>query len=186
MVISCYRFCNVIIVDDGSTSPVFYDQNAGIKYLRHETNHGFYQARNTGTHAATTEWIATLDDDDLFDPAGLAFIFQFAITCRADIIHFPIFTFKHPDISRYSQWATHPDISIQGFCVRNQIPSGSWFRKSVWETLHGFQIPEAEDWDFWLRALKAGFKFAYCPKPVYWHRRSSRSKWWNARQVLYQ
>jgi GT2 family glycosyltransferase len=49
----------------------------------------------------------------------------------------------------------------------NSIPGVSWFKKSVWENIGGFTWDKAEDWDFWLRAYKAGYKFQYFPEVVY-------------------
>ncbi len=58
----------IIIVDDGSNDNL---ENALlpystpiIKYIRHETNKGASEARNTGIRAASYEYIAFLDSDD--------------------------------------------------------------------------------------------------------------------------
>lgn len=65
----------VIVVDDGSATPVTFDaaRMAGIPLaiLRHERNRGPAAARNTGMGAARTQWISFLDSDDRLLPGTL-------------------------------------------------------------------------------------------------------------------
>ena len=63
----------IIVVDDGST-----DQSAelaerlGAKVIR-QANQGVSAARNVGIRAATSEWIAFIDQDDVWAPEKLEF-----------------------------------------------------------------------------------------------------------------
>src|SRR5205085_9235299 len=71
-----YGVCvEVIVVDDGST-----DDTAGrirriddtrVRLSRKETAVGVAAARNRGIDLATTEWVAFLDDDDVWSPSKL-------------------------------------------------------------------------------------------------------------------
>jgi GT2 family glycosyltransferase len=51
------------------------------------------------------------------------------------------------------------------------------FRRSVWKTLNGFDesMRVASDYDFWLRAAKAGFKFKYAPFTLSYYRLHQKS-----------
>jgi hypothetical protein len=63
----------IIVVDDASideTASVCREL-AGIKYIRLERNQGVAGARNVGTMASSSEFIAFLDDDDLRLPGSL-------------------------------------------------------------------------------------------------------------------
>ncbi len=154
-------FEDIIIVDDGSDII-----DVGKRYwatVRHETNKGFYEARNTGCNLVKTEWIASLDDDDEFIRENVEELKEFLKATDADIVHFPCLMFG--DVN--GLWGDRAN--MDNILLANQIPSGSWFKKSVWEKVK-FKLPEAEDWDFWARAKKHGFKFAYFPKPIYKHR----------------
>lgn len=46
--------------------------------------------------------------------------------------------------------------------IRNTIPITSLFRKKCWEDAGGFdeKVPGYEDWDFWIRVMRAGWQVA--------------------------
>lgn len=156
-----FLFDEIILVDDGSAEPI--PDFPRVKKIRHETNKGFYQARNTGIKNSQYEIIASLDDDDLFNQRNVIELRKFVNKNDSDIWHFPIMMFGEQS----GEWGSSNTIGLPG---SNVIPSGSWFKKSVWEKLGGFQYPLAEDWDFWARAKKKGMKFTFFQKPVYQHR----------------
>ena len=66
----------VIVVDDNDPNSEFrksttelmarYSDNSKVKYICHEVNKNGAAARNTGIKASTGDYIAFLDDDDLF------------------------------------------------------------------------------------------------------------------------
>ena len=58
----------VIVVDDGSSdeTPARLAERHDVRVVRHRTRLGVSRARNSGIAAARGEWIAFLDDDDLW------------------------------------------------------------------------------------------------------------------------
>ncbi len=64
----------VVVIDDGSAFPAAdaIAPEPRVRVLRNETSQGVARARNRGIEAATTEWVAFLDDDDLWAPDKLA------------------------------------------------------------------------------------------------------------------
>lgn len=63
----------LILVDDCSSTEIpkgFFEELkiSGVIYIRHETNKGLAAARNSAIHAATGEFFAFCDDDDLWPP----------------------------------------------------------------------------------------------------------------------
>lgn len=72
---SCSKW-EIIVVDDGSTSPMVRPDDARlndgrIRWLRHQSNQGVSAARNTGVAAARGLFIAFLDSDDEWMPRKL-------------------------------------------------------------------------------------------------------------------
>ena len=59
---------SIIVVDDGSASPI--DRGDAI-VIRHETARGPAAARNAGIARTSAEWVVLLDDDDELLPAGV-------------------------------------------------------------------------------------------------------------------
>lgn len=69
-----YPAAEIIVVDDGSkdeTREVLASYGSRIKAISQE-NGGLSAARNTGIRAASSEWVAFLDDDDEHVPERLA------------------------------------------------------------------------------------------------------------------
>jgi glycosyltransferase involved in cell wall biosynthesis len=63
----------VIVVDDGSAepAPAAVTGDERVHLIRRKTSHGVAAARNAGIAAATAEWTAFLDDDDVWAPRKL-------------------------------------------------------------------------------------------------------------------
>lgn len=170
-------FDEYIIVDDGSKVPLqlsFLADPSLYKLIRHETNKGFYEAKNTAVKAATGDVMCTLDDDDYFDRGGTCLLKEKASKTEGDVYHFQLQMFG-ADNGIYGGGAEPKNLTSF-----NSIPGISWFKKSMWEAIGGFTYEWAEDWDFWLRAFKAGYKFTYFPEIVYYNNRrpDSRSAGW--------
>ncbi len=190
-------FDEIIFVDDASTVPVHdylvsiigggkpitdlndyswvhKDGYTPLKFIRHETNKGFHEAKNTATKAASGDVIATLDWDDYFDRGGVGLLKEFSNKNEGDVYHFQLQMFG-TDRGIYGGGA-----KPEWLTSFNSIPGISWFKKSMWEAIGGFTYDMAEDWDFWLRAFKAGYKFSYFPGIVYYNNRrpDSRSASW--------
>ncbi|MBW3629359.1 MAG: glycosyltransferase family 2 protein [Gemmatimonadetes bacterium] len=66
----------IVLVDDGSPEPLRVDVRAEnvatpVRVVRHPRNRGIPAARNSGVKAASSEWIAFLDQDDEWTPDKL-------------------------------------------------------------------------------------------------------------------
>jgi glycosyltransferase involved in cell wall biosynthesis len=156
-------FDEIIVIDDHSDEPI------EINYLpcivkRNDVNLRFTESRNLGNLLATGDIIATLDHDDIFISDNVKKLKEFIELNDSDVWHFPIEQFGDVD----GIWCR--DAVTDSIYDNNQIPSGSWYKRKVWEEIGGFKTPEYEDWNFWLRLYKQKKKFTYFPFPVYRHR----------------
>jgi LmbE family N-acetylglucosaminyl deacetylase/glycosyltransferase involved in cell wall biosynthesis len=60
--------CEIVVVNDGGAKP----DVDGVTLIEHETSRGRAEAGNAGARAASSAFLAFLDDDDLFYPEHLA------------------------------------------------------------------------------------------------------------------
>lgn len=155
----------VIVVDDGSrdgtAERVRRLKDGVVRAIRHERPLGVAKARNTGIAAAQGEWIAFLDDDDLWAPRKLGAQLDIAVGSGADLAYAgavavderrrPLFAFPLPPAdglaARLLRW--------------NDVPAGGSnviTRAELLRQLGGFdeQLFQLADWDLWIRLALAG------------------------------
>lgn len=84
------EFGEVIVVDDGSTTP-YQNRNPqpGLGLLRLAVNSGPSAARNHGARSTQAEWLIFLDDDDKLEPGLIAWIRKQDNRLKAlELVHF--------------------------------------------------------------------------------------------------
>lgn len=133
-----------------------------------------------------TEWVCCFSDDDYFYKENLSKITsQFYNKIDADVIHFKfhISGYVPPQDIRcwfgkkeYDLFEKNP-ITSKLLEKHNRLPAASFFRKSAWEKVGGFQGDKCHDWDLWKRMAAVGCKFKYFDYLVYNHVRRENSAW---------
>jgi len=89
----------ILIVDDCSTDGSLYLarelawRHPNVRVLSRATNGGASEARRDGIAAATQEWVAFVDTDDLLEPGALAAAYRGAHTAQADICIWELWRF---------------------------------------------------------------------------------------------
>lgn len=151
-------FDEIIIVDDGSEMPIL---NATV---RHNKNYGLYKAKNTGINLATGDIIAFLDDDDELIPEMVKEMKDFVEENEADIYSFHVQCFGESK-NTYGGGENPEQLKES-----NQFVGVSWIKRNLWQELGGFTYKYAEDWEFFIKAHKAGKKFIVFPKIFYKYR----------------
>ena len=177
-----YSDLEVLIVDDGSndgTSEIaraLTQRDPARITVIHQENRGLAAARNTALEAARGRVMALLDSDDVWDPGFLSA--QMAIlddhpeidivTGNARFLGGP----KHGHPVR-----PHPDRRPEPhletiLADEEAVFIMSVFRRHVYESIGGFneQFRTNEDYEYWLRAAKAGFAFMRNSLPLGWYR----------------
>jgi glycosyltransferase involved in cell wall biosynthesis len=155
----------VVVVDDGSA-----DQTPGavealgderIRLVRHERPRGVAGARNAGIAAATGEWVAFLDDDDLWAPHKLRTQLAVAAERGADFTYTgALFVSANlePLLEREAPAATE---LIERIPLANPVAAGGSsvvVRAELARAVGGFddKLEQLTDWDMWWRLAEAG------------------------------
>lgn len=161
-----YSNWEVWIIDDGSVDDTaqigkeYSNKESRINYL-YQTNQGLSASRNLGMKQAKGDFLLFLDADDWFEPDLLSKYLKL-ISSNPD---FNLFR------CGYAYW-DYPN----GYCFHMHNPSGAGkifpevltqnigpchsilIRRDFAENLGGFDVnlKSCEDWDFWIRAGRAG------------------------------
>ncbi len=148
----------IIVVDDGSsdnTDEMMSEQFPQCSYIQ-QPNLGVSAARNRGIEAATGEWLAFLDSDDIWLPGKLE--------AQRDLLHqYREVRICHTeeiwirDGKRVNQMKKHAKAG--GHIFRNCLPlcvispSSVIIHRSLFAEVGLFdeQLPACEDYDLWLR-----------------------------------
>jgi glycosyltransferase involved in cell wall biosynthesis len=152
----------VIIVDDYSAVPVARSlKRVGgrIDVMRLREHSGVAAARNTGLAAAETEWVAFLDDDDLWSPTKLRKQLDSAMRHEADWAYCGALMFQGRRIVGFLQAEPAAEIGLR-LLVSNGVPAGGSSviaRVDLLRSLGGFdeRFSHLDDWDAWIRLAQA-------------------------------
>jgi hypothetical protein len=171
----------MLVVDDGSSDETprivasYAQRDARIRLLR-QANAGPSAARNRAMREARGKFFALLDSDDRWAPGFLA--------AQLDVFE------RHPDTALVTAngyflggpfdgrptrplAAGHPILPLMELIANESaVFIMTVFRREVCETIGGFDERQwrSEDYDFWLRAAAAGFRFRRNPAPLGWYR----------------
>jgi glycosyltransferase involved in cell wall biosynthesis len=156
----------VIVVDDGSTdNSGGVAETLGARVVRRR-NGGLSAARNTGIQAASGQWIALLDADDVWAPEKLER--QVAVIRSSSVLVYTgIHTFNETGV-RSPTHAVLPKQARGMLRYRNPIvPSTVLVRRDALINAGGFRedIRACEDWDMWFRLLQTG-RYECVPEPL--------------------
>lgn len=161
-----YKNVEVIVVNDGSPDNT---SEVARKYpvrLVEKPNGGLSSARNAGIKAAKGKWILTLDSDDKIDPTYI----QKAIGLN-DIVSCDLITFGDEN-QKWDSPNTFPTLDQE--IMDNQIHCCSLYKKEIWDKIGGYDENMKlgyEDWDFWIRAMIAGYKIQVLREPLFFYRK---------------
>ncbi|MBD2484138.1 glycosyltransferase [Planktothrix sp. FACHB-1365] len=163
-----YSNYEIIIVDDGSTDNTHqiiqhyiekYQNQSLIRYI-FQPNQGVAAARNRGIQEARGEFIALLDQDDMFWPEKLAHqVACFQANPDVAIINsgWRLIDENNNRISDIEPWHNLPNLTLETWVTRTPIlPSALMFRRDTWQKIGGFdsRFNGVDDVDFiWRLAL---------------------------------
>ena len=166
----------VIVVDDGSTDELTREvlyraaEQPGCRVFR-QANAGPAAARNRGITEARGEFILFLDSDNKIRPEyitqGVAVLRQ---NPRVGVVYARADFFGDDTAPRF----TGQPFDGYKLLSQNFIDMCSVIRRRMWEELGGLDehrlIIGHEDWEFWIRAYKAGWQFHYLDQVLFDYR----------------
>ena len=174
-----YKNVEIILVDDGSTEKesirVFDDlKKLGFQTYRQE-NAGPSAARNLGISHSRGKYILPVDADDKIRPIYIEKAVHYMeshtqcgiVYCKAEFFG-----------ARSGLWNL-PKYSIEQMLLNNCIFVSALFKRTDWETVHGYDSNMKyglEDYEFWLSIIELG-QGVYCiPEVLFLYRIKSVSR----------
>ena len=181
LIAQSHRDWECIVVDDGSPDDtaevvralIAQNPERRIRLLR-QANQGLGAARNSGIRASMGRYILPLDADDRLAPEMLE-------RCVALLDARPGISIAFTDAQLFGvqghRWNTGP-FTLEAELQDNRIPYCSLYRRGVWDAVGGYDPTRRlshEDWEFWLHALKRGFRGERIAEPLFHYRTAAAS-----------
>ena len=174
----------VIVVDeasdDGTAEFLAGLRDERVSVIRHKTAEGLPRARNEGIASATTEWVAMVDDDDLWAPTKLAS--QLSALGRDPVAAWSCVggVFVDDRLTVLGQHRLARDADVRRLLLEANVIPGSassvLVRTEAIRSVGGFreELRWGEDWDLWIR-LSSLSPPAVVDRPLMAYRLSSTS-----------
>ena len=150
---------DVIVVNDGGEYlDRFIDYSENFTFIHFSSNSGVAHARNQGIRYAIHDYIICLDSDDILEERIKD------IECTTDIVAIGHKHFGEQDNIHLPK----ENLTLEDFKDYNQMCVSSPFKKSIWEKVGGFDemLTGYEDWEFWIRCLRAGATISIVKEPL--------------------
>ena len=153
----------VIVVDDGSTddtAAVLRSFGDRLRVVRHERALGVSAARNRGIEEARGEWVAFLDDDDLWAPDKLALQLEALRRDHKGWAYAGAVEITVDNRILAGQPPVPPERIVDELATRNMMPAGASnvMVRKAWLSTSGFDgsLHHSADWDLWIRLARRG------------------------------
>lgn len=153
----------VIVVDDGSEVPppdIAALNDPRVSLIRSERHAGASAARNAGIAHARADWIAFLDDDDMWAPHRLASVLTAVQNAGADFGYSSVLVLDRDLRPAWVARGSSPDVLSDFLRRGNPIPAAASnlvAKASLLARVGGFdEASSAMTWDLCLRLARAG------------------------------
>lgn len=192
--------CEIVIVNDGSTDELSIEVLKKLESEKqftiiHQENKGPAAARNNAVKHSKGRYLLFLDSDNKIRPALVEKGLQILDSNEGDIVYGNAQFFGDSSKPMFKPGPLNVSLLV----ARNYIDMCALVCREVWEKTGGFDENEKlrkgqEDWDLWLRAVKAGFKFYYIDEVVFDYRvrkvsltnADTEERYYTARKYIYE
>jgi glycosyltransferase involved in cell wall biosynthesis len=164
----------VVVVDDASSDETAFGlerlEDERVRTVRHSERGGLAEARNTGIAAARSDWVAFLDDDDLWAPDKLRRQLELAHATGASFVYSPALYVDDERRSVEIARAPDPEQLRPRLLAGEAIPAGGSnviVKTEPIREVGGFdsKIFHIGDFDCWIR-LDRICRAAACEEPL--------------------
>ncbi len=197
--VSSLRGLRVIVVDDGSSTPLgpedFVGAHCDVEVLRHPRSKGPAAARNTGLAACTTEFVAFLDSDVAPRRGWLEALLGHFCDPTVALVAPRIVGLAHNEnvVARYEAVHSSLDLGereapVLPHSTVSYVPSAAIIcRCSAIRGIGGFDetMDSGEDVDLCWRLIEAGARLRYEPIALVAHDHRTELRDWLARKAFY-
>jgi glycosyltransferase involved in cell wall biosynthesis len=168
-----YRPLEIIVSDDGSTDDIeraLSPYRSRVAVLTND-HRGPSAARNAALRAASGDFVAILDADDVYEPGRLAALAELtASRPELDILATDaVLEREGKDVGRfYREDFTFPEDNHRREILRRCFLCAPAIRRRRLEAIGGFDeaLISAEDWDCWIRAILDGARAGLAAEPL--------------------
>ena len=197
--VSTLRGLRIVIVDDGSSTPVRHEDFAAghpdLEILRHAQSKGPAAARNTGFAACTTDYVAFLDSDVVPRRGWLEALLGHFCDPTVALVAPRIVGLAQTDhlVGRYEAVRSSLDLGqreapVIPYTSVSYVPSAAIIcRASTLRDINGFDetLRSGEDVDLCWRLVEAGARLRYEPIAQVAHDHRTELRDWVARKAFY-
>lgn len=164
----------VLVVNDGvgyeTTALIESLGDPRIRVVRNAGRAGMGGARNSGIAAAASDWIAFLDDDDLWAPTKLAAQLAVGEESGAGWVYAGDVTVDEELRVRAGSPPPSPRAVVDDLVRHNTVPAGAsnvMVRRDILDVAGRFdpELQISADWDMWLRLARTSPP-ACVPRPL--------------------
>ncbi|MCP9275375.1 mycofactocin biosynthesis glycosyltransferase MftF [Mycolicibacterium arenosum] len=193
------RGLRVVVVDDGSATPVsaaaFEGLHCDVVVLRHERSKGPSAARNAGMAACQTDFVAFLDSDVVPRRGWLEALLGHFCDPAVALVAPRIVGLREPDslVGRYEAVRSsldlgHREAPVIPYGTVSYVPSAAIVcRRSALLELGGFDesMESGEDVDLCWRMVESGARLRYEPIALVAHDHRTQLREWFLRKAFY-
>jgi GT2 family glycosyltransferase len=198
---SDYQDFNLVVVDNGSTDGSqallndLYGTHRQITIIAHEENRGYSRGMNTGLVYAFNElgadYCLVMNNDTRLEKNAITALVNVGIQdSRIAFVTGKVYYYFSPDILQTVGKRSHPILVSGGHIGRGEKDTGQFDQdvelafcddifwlvsRQVFNETGGYDpefFLQSEDFDWQLRAKKAGFRIMYAHKAMLWHKES--------------
>jgi mycofactocin system glycosyltransferase len=197
--VTSLRGLRVVVVDDGSATPViqgdFTDMHCDIEVVRHPRSKGPAAARNTGLTACRTDFVAFLDSDVVPRRGWLEALLGHFCDPAVALVAPRIVGYGQADnlVARYEAVRSSLDLGLREapvvpYGTVSYVPSAAIIcRRSALAEVGGFDetLQSGEDVDLCWRFIEAGARLRYEPIALVSHDHRTNLREWLGRKAFY-